>query len=210
MKHRIFAIFCASMLALSLTSCAVKPAETEAPSTTAPTATALDIPEDGIFHAEIDIANYGVIKMDLDHNVAPISVENFVGLANSGFYDGLTFHRIINGFMMQGGCPLGTGLGNSGTTIKGEFAENGVENSLSHVRGAVSMARSQVKDSASSQFFIVHQDSTFLDGQYATFGNVTEGMDIVDAICEGAKVEDNNGSVAPGNQPVINSIKIVE
>ena len=164
----------------------------------------------GKHHVEIDVQDYGVISVELDADVAPITVTNFVSLAESGFYDGLTFHRIISGFMIQGGDPTGTGMGGSDTTIKGEFSENGVENNLSHTRGVISMARSQAYDSASSQFFIVHQDSTYLDGQYAAFGTVTDGMDVVDAIGEDTPVEDNNGSVAAENQPVITSIKVID
>ena len=133
----------------------------------------------GVHHVEIEIENYGTLALELDADVAPISVTNFVNLANDGFYNGLTFHRIISGFMIQGGDPLGNGTGGSDTQIKGEFASNGVENSISHKRGVISMARSNDPDSASSQFFIVHQDSTFLDGEYAAFGQVTEGMEIV-------------------------------
>ncbi|MFI3202090.1 MAG: peptidylprolyl isomerase [Eubacteriales bacterium] len=158
----------------------------------------------------IDIAEYGTITLELDGITAPITVENFVNLASNGFYDGLTFHRIITGFMMQGGCPLGIGTGGSDTTIKGEFSSNGVENSISHVRGSVSMARLQLADSASSQFFIVHEDSTFLDGDYATFGHVISGMEIVDTICENTYVEDNNGTVKVENQPIITTIRILE
>lgn len=164
----------------------------------------------GKVNAEIDIKDYGVIKLELDADIAPITVTNFVNLAKSGFYDGLTFHRIISGFMIQGGDPLGNGTGGSEETIKGEFSTNGVENSISHVRGTISMARSMENDSASSQFFIVHEDSTFLDGQYAAFGTVTEGIEVVDAICEAVAVEDDNGTVAAENQPVINSVKIIE
>lgn len=141
---------------------------------------------------------------------APLTVENFLKLTEEGFYDGLTFHRIIDGFMIQGGDPKGNGTGGSDETIKGEFSENGVENPLSHTRGAISMARSQDYDSASSQFFIVQEDSTYLDGQYAAFGYVTEGMDVVDKICEDVSVEDQNGTVLPENQPVIKSIKVVK
>ena len=154
--------------------------------------------------------NSGTIHVELDGDAAPITVANFLDLAGNGFYDGLTFHRIISGFMIQGGDPLGTGMGGSEREIKGEFASNGVENSLSHTRGAISMARAQRKDSASSQFFIVHEDSTFLDGEYACFGYVTDGMEVVDAICEDTKVEDNNGTVAKENQPVIESIKVID
>ena len=164
----------------------------------------------GKHHVEIDVQDYGVISVELDGDVAPITVENFMKLANEGFYDGLTFHRIIDGFMIQGGDPTGTGMGGSDETIKGEFSANGVENDLSHTRGVISMARSQDYDSASSQFFIVQQDSTYLDGQYAAFGVVTDGMDIVDQICADTPVEDNNGTVAAQNQPVITSIKVID
>ena len=158
----------------------------------------------------IDIENYGVITVELDSQAAPITVENFLKLVNEGFYDGLTFHRIIDGFMMQGGDPTGTGMGGSEETIKGEFANNGVDNKLSHTKGAVSMARSQDPDSASSQFFIVDEDSTFLDNDYATFGYVIDGIDVVDEICTTAQVVDGNGTVEPENQPIIKSIKVVE
>ena len=164
----------------------------------------------GKHHAEIVIAEYGKLELELDADVAPITVTNFVNLAKKGFYNGLTFHRIMSGFMIQGGDPLGTGMGGSEREIKGEFDSNGVKNTLSHTRGAISMARSQRKDSASSQFFIVHKDSTFLDGEYACFGYVTDGMEVLDAICEDTKVEDNNGTVAKENQPVIESIKVID
>lgn len=158
--------------------------------------------------AVIEIENYGSITLELDGSAAPISVANFVSLAEAGFYNGLTFHRIIEGFMIQGGDPLGNGTGGSDAKIKGEFAQNGVNNPLSHTRGAISMARSQHPDSASSQFFIVHKDSTFLDGSYAVFGYVTEGIEVVDAICADARPVDNNGSIPKDAQPVISSITI--
>ena len=159
----------------------------------------------GQHHAQITIKDHGTIDIELDGDAAPISVQNFMDLANDGFYDGLTFHRIITGFMMQGGESKTA----TADTIKGEFSENGVKNPLSHTRGAISMARNSISmDSASSQFFIVHKDSTFLDGQYAAFGYVTDGMDVVDAICESAKPTDNNGSIAAADQPVIESIVI--
>lgn len=164
----------------------------------------------GKHHAEIVIKDHGTIKVELDADSAPISVTNFVNLAKSGFYDGLTFHRIMEGFMMQGGDPAGNGTGGSDETIKGEFASNGVENPISHKRGTISMARAQDPDSGSSQFFIVHEDSTFLDGDYAAFGTVTEGMDIVDDICENAVVVDQNGTVKDGTQPVIESINVTD
>lgn len=164
----------------------------------------------GKHHIEIQVKDYGTIKAELDADVAPITVTNFVNLAKEGFYDGLTFHRIISGFMIQGGDPKGDGTGGSEKNIKGEFSENGVENKISHVRGTISMARSQENDSASSQFFIMHEDGTYLDGQYAGFGKVTEGMDIVDKICEVTSVVDSNGTVEKENQPVIETIKIVD
>ena len=159
---------------------------------------------------EIDVAGYGVITAELYSNVAPVTVENFVKLASEGFYDGLTFHRIIDGFMIQGGCPNGTGTGGSGTNIKGEFASNGWNNPLLHERGVLSMARSSLPDSASSQFFIMHEAAPHLDGSYAAFGKVTSGIEIVDAICAQTPVTDGNGSVNKENQPVINSIRVIE
>ena len=158
--------------------------------------------------AVISIKDHGKITVQLDEENAPLTTANFVKLAGEGFYDGLTFHRIIEGFMMQGGDPNGNGTGGSSETIKGEFASNGVDNPLSHTRGAISMARAADPDSASSQFFIVQKDSTFLDGDYAVFGYVTEGMDIVDQICEEAQPVDGNGSIAAEAQPVIESITI--
>ena len=164
----------------------------------------------GKHHIEIQVKDYGTIKAELDGDTAPITVANFLKLAESGFYDGLTFHRIIDGFMIQGGDPKGNGTGGADKTIKGEFSQNGVENKLSHVRGTLSMARSQDMDSASSQFFIVQSDCTYLDGQYAAFGTVTEGMDLVDKICKDTPVQDNNGTVSAADQPVIESIKVID
>ena len=164
----------------------------------------------GIHHAQINVKDYGEIQVELDADTAPITVTNFVKLAQEGFYDGLTFHRIMDGFMVQGGDPLGNGTGGSDENIKGEFSNNGVENNISHTRGVISMARAMDPDSASSQFFIVHEDSTFLDGDYAGFGHVTEGMDVVDAICKDAKPTDDNGTIKPEEQPVIESITIVD
>lgn len=167
----------------------------------------------GIHHVEIMVKDYGTIKVELDGNVAPITVTNFLKLANSGFYDGLTFHRIIDGFMIQGGDPQGNGYGGSDETIKGEFASNGVKNNISHVRGTISMARNNIsKNSASSQFFIVQSSNytTDLDGDYAAFGHVTEGMDIVDKICEDTPVQDNNGTVLAKDQPVITKVTVID
>ena len=130
----------------------------------------------------IEMQDGGVIKLELDAKEAPITVANFEKLVKEGFYDGLIFHRVISGFMIQGGCPLGTGTGGPGYEIKGEFASNGVPNKIKHNRGTISMARTQVPDSAGSQFFIMHADAPYLDGQYAGFGRVVEGIEVVDKI----------------------------
>lgn len=158
--------------------------------------------------AVIDVKDYGKIIVELKPDIAPITVGNFKKLVSEHFYDGLTFHRIMEGFMIQGGDPLGNGTGGSDETIVGEFSQNGFENTLSHTRGVISMARSNDPNSASSQFFIVHEDSTFLDGQYASFGVVTDGMDVVDKIAKDAKPTDNNGTITSSEQPVINSITL--
>ncbi len=164
----------------------------------------------GKHHVEIEVKDYGTISVELDADTAPISVTNFVNLAKEGFYNGLTFHRIIDGFMIQGGDPLGNGTGGSDETIKGEFSSNGVENNISHVRGTISMARSMENDSASSQFFIVQSDSLSLDGSYAGFGTVTEGIEIVDQICKDTPVQDSDGTVLAEDQPVITAIKVID
>ena len=161
-------------------------------------------------HAEITVRDYGTIKLELDEGTAPITVANFIKLAKDGFYDGLTFHRIMDGFMIQGGDPLGNGTGGAKDTIKGEFSKNGVPNPISHVKGVISMARSNDPDSASSQFFITVADSTFLDGNYAAFGRVTEGMEVAEQIAKDAKPVDNNGTILPEQQPVIESIVITD
>ena len=164
--------------------------------------------------AKIEIENYGTITLELDGSAAPITVENFVKLAKDGFYDGLTFHRIIDGFMMQGGCPKGDGTGDAGQDIKGEFSANGWDNPIKHERGTISMARANDPDSASCQFFIVHETSAnntaSLDGKYAAFGRVTSGIEIVDKICSDAKPTDGNGSIDKADQPVIKTITIRE
>lgn len=162
----------------------------------------------GTHHATIEVEGYGAIKLELDADVAPVTVANFAKLAGEGFYDGLTFHRIIEGFMVQGGDPNGNGTGGSDEKIVGEFSDNGHSNSISHVRGTISMARSQAYNSASSQFFIMQADTPSLDGQYAAFGHVTEGMDVVDAMCEAARPTDNNGTIAAADQPRIASVKM--
>ena len=165
----------------------------------------------GKHHAEIVIAEYGKLELELDADVAPITVTTFVNLAKKGFYNGLTFHRIMSGFMIQGGDPNGDGTGGSEETIKGEFKSNGIENTMSHKRGVISMARTQNDpDSASSQFFIVQADSDFLDGDYAAFGKVTAGMDIVDKICQSVQPIDNNGTVPADQQPKITAIKVID
>lgn len=164
----------------------------------------------GTHHATIEVEGYGTIECALNANVAPITVANFCKLANEDFYDGLTFHRVIEGFMIQGGDPNGDGTGGSDATIKGEFAANGVENPLSHVRGTISMARSSAYDSASSQFFIMHKTNTSLDGQYAAFGNVTSGIEVVDAIAQNTPVQDSNGTVAAADQPKVEKISVVD
>ena len=165
----------------------------------------------GKINVEMNVKDYGVIKLELDADTAPITVTNFVNLVKEGFYDGLTFHRIISNFMIQGGDPDHNGTGGSDENIKGEFKNNGVENNISHTRGVISMARSPYSnDSASSQFFIVHQDSTFLDGDYAAFGHVTEGIEIVDQIVANVNPTEEDVEIPYENQPVIISIKVIE
>ena len=146
------------------------------------------------------------IKIQLEEKEAPITVENFKKLVNEGFYNGLIFHRVISGFMIQGGCPQGTGTGGPGYNIKGEFKSNGVENNINHTRGVISMARSQMPNSAGSQFFIMHQDAQHLDGQYAAFGKVVEGIEVVDEIAA-VKTDYND---RPKEAQKIKSIKIVD
>ena len=164
----------------------------------------------GTHYVEIEVQDYGTITAELDADAAPITVTNFVKLVNEGFYDGLTFHRIISGFMIQGGDPNGNGSGGSAENIKGEFAQNGWDNPIKHERGVLSMARSGMPNSASSQFFIMHQAAPHLDGAYAAFGRVLTGMEVVDAICANTPVTDDNGTVQKANQPVITSIRVIE
>lgn len=164
----------------------------------------------GKHYVEMTVKDYGQIKLELDADTAPITVTNFINLVNDKFYDGLTFHRIIKGFMIQGGDPEGTGFGGSSKTIKGEFSKNGIKNDIKHLRGVISMARSgNSYDSASSQFFIMHDDNEELDGLYAAFGKVISGMEVVDKLAN-VKVEDDNGTVLKENQPVIESIRVIE
>ena len=160
------------------------------------------------YYADIDIADYGKITVKLNQAEAPVSCANFVALAEDGFYNGITFHRIMAGFMMQGGDPEGTGMGGSENNIVGEFAQNGYENNISHKRGVISMARANDPNSASSQFFICHADSEFLDGAYAAFGEVTEGLDVVDAVCNAAQPIDDNGTIPAEEQPIMTSVTI--
>lgn len=165
----------------------------------------------GKHHVSIEVENYGIIKLELDADNTPITVTNFIDLVKDGFYNGLTFHRVVNGFMIQGGDPLGNGFGGLDRKIKGEFSLNGVKNNISHVRGVISMARSGSSyDSASCQFFIVSSDSTFLDGKYAAFGYVTEGMDVVDKIIENTIVEEDGETVLKENQPKILKIEVID
>ncbi len=157
------------------------------------------------YNVEIVVKDYGTIKLELDGETAPITVNNFINLVNRKFYDGLKFHRIMEGFMIQGGAGS-----EDLNPIKGEFSSNGVENNISHVRGTISMARTSIPDSATSQFFIVHKDSTFLDGNYAGFGHVTEGMEVVDKIAEDSNPTDDNGTIKESEQPIIETIRVID
>lgn len=222
MKKKFSFLLVLAVLVMGLSACGSSKSDTtsETKATKAPKATetaeVTKEPESkttdtkGKHHAKIKVKDYGTIEVELDGDTAPITVANFIKLVNEKFYDGLTFHRIISGFMIQGGDPLGNGTGGSDETIKGEFSSNGVENNISHKRGVISMARSSDPDSASSQFFIMHQDSDYLDGEYAAFGKVTKGMSVVDKICEDATPTDGNGTIEKADQPVIESIRMVD
>ena len=201
MKNKIFCILASFLLIVTLSGCQNANADNENVKKVEPY---------GIHHAVITVENYGEIHLELDGDTAPITVKNFVELAKDGFYDGLTFHRIISGFMIQGGDPKSDGTGGSKNEIIGEFESNGYENNIKHERGVISMARANDPDSASSQFFIMHRTATHLDGDYAAFGKVTEGMTVVDKIASEAVVTDNNGTVPKENQPVIKSITIID
>ena len=168
-----------------------------------------ELPNPELPAVSIYIENHGEIIAELYPEDAPITVENFIDLVESGFYDGLTFHRIIDGFMMQGGCPYGSGTGGSGEMITGEFPDNGIENQVRHTRGTLSMARSADFDSASSQFFIMHGNSPHLDGGYAAFGQVVYGIDVVDSVVESVEPIDNNGTIAEEDHPVIREINLI-
>ncbi|MBQ5952481.1 MAG: peptidylprolyl isomerase [Lachnospiraceae bacterium] len=191
---KLFAILTALLLALSASACGKS-----------------STPQPGVKlrHAEITVKNYGTIKLELDAGTAPITVANFIDLAQKGFYDGLTFHRIMNGFMIQGGAPNASSKIKP-KTIKGEFSANGVENPIKHVEGVISMARANDKNSASSQFFIMVGTAPHLDGNYAAFGHVTEGLEIVKQIAADARPIDNNGTIPAAQQPVIEKIVITD
>lgn len=206
MKRNLMTLLLAVCLLMTLTACSI----TQGTEITQTTVIGWEWESGVTYYADIEIAEYGTVTVQLDPSAAPVTVANFISLAESGFYDGLTFHRIMAGFMMQGGDPKGNGTGGSDTKIVGEFSVNGHDNPISHERGVISMARSRDYNSASSQFFIMHADAAYLDGQYAAFGRVTEGMDVVDAVCEAAEPTDNNGSIAKDAQPVITSITIRE
>jgi peptidyl-prolyl cis-trans isomerase B (cyclophilin B) len=208
-------IMTAFLLASLLAGCAQKTQTTsqtdtaaEKPQETAKAETQ-DLIEETVY-VEMEVENYGTILLELDGKAAPVTVTNFVNLVNDKFYDGITFHRIMDGFMIQGGDPTGTGYNGSGTTITGEFAQNGYDNPISHTAGTISMARSNDPNSASSQFFICVADDQFLDGSYAAFGHVIEGMDVCLKIASDAKPVDDNGTIKPEEQPVIKYAKVVE
>lgn len=230
MKKKLLSILLLSTLILSFTACG-KDEKTKVDSTSGNYTSGdagntsienISLPDEGLLtnkaesllsgkhNIEIEIEDYGTIALTLDADIAPVTVTNFVDLVQDGFYNDLTFHRIIDGFMIQGGDPLGNGMGGSDRNIQGEFASNGIKNDLAHTRGVISMARSGHPDSASSQFFIMHEDAPHLDGDYAAFGQVTSGIEVVDAICEATPVQDYNGTVLPKNQPVIKEIRIVK
>lgn len=210
LTRRAFLASCLAGASLVSTAC-TSDTETDAPVETDAQGGEAEGAVSGVHHARIEVEGYGTIEVALNADVAPITVANFMGLAESGFYDGLTFHRIITDFMIQGGDPNGDGTGGSDQTIVGEFSANGYENSLTHVRGIISMARpGNDYNGASSQFFIMQKTNHGLDGQYAAFGTVTSGMEIVDAICANTPVEDDNGTVLPENQPHIISITIAD
>ena len=209
MKKFLAVLICAFMVCTLITACGDKTEKT--PENTAAPEASADITqkEENKIMVEITMKDGGKMQLELYPDVAPATVENFVKLVNDGFYDGLTFHRIIKGFMIQGGDPEGTGMGGSKDTIKGEFKQNGVQNDLKHTRGVISMARSQNPNSACSQFLIMHDDAPYLDGQYAAFGKMVSGFEELDKLAE-TPVQDGNGTVAKGDQPQIETIKIID
>ena len=210
MKKSILCVLLAAVMTLSLCACGN---QAETVPSASPSASPSPIPEASPDPSKTNIVietEYGEIKAELYPEVAPITVANFQQLVEKGFYDGLTFHRIIDGFMIQGGDPKGNGTGGSDKKIKGEFSSNGVQNDLKHERGVLSMARSMNPNSASSQFFIMHADAPHLDGEYAAFGRVVDGIEVVDEIVKNAEVEDFNGTVLGKNQPKINRIYVIK
>ena len=225
LKQRIVLLLCL-LLALGCAACGENTAGSKTESAAAAPETAAPAAEAGreaetaarpegeheLHTVEITVRDYGTMTLVLDASAAPITVQNFLDLANAGFYDGLTFHRIMDGFMIQGGDPEGKGTGGSGTNIKGEFAANGWDNPISHKKGVISMARARSYDSASSQFFICVGDADFLDGQYAAFGwtDGEESLAIALQIARDAKPIDNNGTIPADRQPVIESIKVID
>ncbi len=197
--------------ASEVSSTASTASEAQSTASTAESTETTNTEEGELIMVEITMENGGVIKLELDEQAAPITVKNFVDLVEDEYYDGLTFHRIIDGFMIQGGCPLGTGTGGPGHEIKGEFASNGWENPISHTRGVISMARSSAPDSAGSQFFITNGDATFLDGDYAAFGRVVEGMEVVDEIAVQEAEMGGDGSLSSPLEPIVmKTVRVVE
>ena len=212
MKKIISAVLCATLILLSFAACsdnggANKVEGTPTQSAEANSAADSSIKQNNVHHVELTIKGYGTVKIELYPDEAPITVENFISLAKSGFYDGIGFHRLDKDFVLQGGDPDGDGIGGSDKQIKGEFAANGVQNNISHKRGVISMARTGDPNSASSQFFICLEDSTFLDGNYAAFGYVTDGMNIIDAVRDNTP---ESGSIPKDQQPIIETIKVID
>lgn len=197
MKKFICSLLCLLMICVGFTACGNNDTNTDKPS---------DVIS-GLHHVEMVIKDYGTVKLELNADEAPITVENFINLASEGFYNGVPFHRLDKDFVLQGGDPDGDGIGGSDKPIKGEFAANGVQNNIKHNRGVISMARTGDPNSASSQFFICLEDSNFLDGSYAAFGCVTEGMDVIDAIRDNTP-ESNN--IPKAQQPIIETIKVID
>ncbi len=197
MKRFICSLLCLLMICVGFTACGNNDTNTDKPS---------DVIS-GLHHVEMVIKDYGTVKLELNADEAPITVENFINLASEGFYNGVPFHRLDKDFVLQGGDPDGDGYGGSDKPIKGEFAANGVQNDIKHNRGVISMARTGDPNSASSQFFICLEDSNFLDGSYAAFGCVTEGMDVIDAIRDNTP-ESNN--IPKAQQPIIETIKVID
>lgn len=200
MKRTISLVLCLLMMLFCFTACGDKAPEENNGGANINSSS-------GLHHVEMVIKDYGTVKLELNADEAPITVQNFIELANDGFYDGIGFHRLDKDFVLQGGDPDGDGIGGSDKSIKGEFAANGVQNNISHKRGVISMARTGDPDSASSQFFICLEDSTFLDGNYAAFGYVTEGMDVIDNIRDNTP---ESSSIPENQRPVIETIRVID